>query len=377
MIFVNKRKYFIISISIIFMLIAAFVILLKKPESLNNKNNVSKSDELLADNHFYKEFSDNFKVDVDLPDISNKTKDVIFAKLAGFDENIIKSIFFDGKEPEKKQYDDAFTLVTGDSTATIVQPFCFYYETEDLQSVKFPTENFTTKYEQSNYNMLPNYSDVYKLKNLDFMNRDDAVEYVISVLKKMGISVSEKVEIYAIDYKTMQDYQDSKKENDPDIASMYQIKDRFTKDDEFYILCLTTIINEIPVTHYTYHMSGGKRDIPGSNIKVYLSKKGIFNFDASGIYKAQNVAESPTNLITAEEAIEKAFYLYDSIVTTDKVTVTDICFEYGFVPYNKNYDEVKLTPTWTLTLSYENDENSIIRPCEIISINAVTGEQIN
>lgn len=128
----------------------------------------------------------------------------------------------------------------------------------------------------------------------------------------------------------------------------------------------------------------GERTLYGSTVRVSLSQKGIIELDCSGIYQSQGIAESSAALISVEEAIQNAYEIHNAIISTDKVIIKAIDLEYVPVAYNENYDEVKLIPSWSMTLTYENDgsakgekvaaKSSVVT--RMIFINAVTGEEI-
>lgn len=222
--------------------------------------------------------------------------------------------------------------------------------------------------------MLPRYDTVYKAENLSFMSADEAVAYVKTVLDKLSINVSDDVEMYAIDYQTMQEYQDKMKIEEPDAAVNYTLKDTFTESDEFYILCFTVVQDNLPVTHNTYDTLSTYRTVTGANIRVHLSSSGIIYFEATGIYNVKAVDSTPASIISPQDAIDKVFEIHDSIVSTDIAKVTKISLEYSLIPYNDNYSQFKFVPSWCVTLLY--DYGIGIDVYETKAINAVTGEEI-
>lgn len=54
--------------------------------------------------------------------------------------------------------------------------------------------------------------------------------------------------------------------------------------------------------------------------------------------------------------------------------MTKISLEYSLIPYNDNYSQFKLVPSWCVTLLY--DYGIGIDVYETKAINAVTGEEI-
>lgn len=387
---INQNKIYMVCACVLIVLVSVFVWAASRPENMGTKKEEIPSQSDITEGHFYKKYSESFIVDADVPSTFNDKAEVLFVKSGlACDEKKVCSVFFKENSPERStytssgieivtyQYKDKFVSIT---------PGTISYTSNQYQYVALPTDEFNTK---SQYvNSFPRFNEIYKKDNLGFMTKTEAIKTVKGILNDLSIEVSDSVEAYAIDHETMQLQQEQRMQENPDIALMYQTKNKFTEKDDFYLLCFTVIMNEMPITPYDYMFQGGDRSVPGSEIKVYFSKDGIFYFVAKGLYLMKGVAESPNRLITLQEAIEKAFEIHKSIITTDKLLVEDVNFEYGFVPYNQNYNEIKLTPTWTLRLSYEVEGSyskegkskkaiNESKQTRIIAINAVTGEKIN
>jgi hypothetical protein len=140
------------------------------------------------------------------------------------------------------------------------------------------------------------------------------------------------------------------------------------------MMFFTSVYDGVPITYDSYEIMDGDRGMDGTVIKMCVSKKGVIYFYTSFLYDIQSVAETPNSLITAQEAVDKVFDAYNSIVTDEKLTVKEVKFEYVPVAYNDNLFEVKLTPSWTVVLSGDVGElEGIITHRHI---NAVTGEEI-
>lgn len=359
----------------------------------------SDSDGTLFQNtpsHISKIYDDNFSVDADVhvPDV-NKA-DILSAKRMSYDEQKMVSVLFAGENPQKEIDTTGDSVSYRDDNATLIfNPGIIYYYTEDWQYYKFPTEDFGANYEV--YSGSPKLGEVYKEESLSFMTKEEAIESAASVLREFSIDITDDVEIYAIDSASMQAQQDQKikkmsdymksmgitpaddkSANDP--TSGYQTKDKFTSDDDFYRIYFKVQQNDIPVTQKTYTIQANERAMEGSIVEVSLSKNGIIKLYCSSIYQQQSVDETVTSLLSAEEALQKAMDINNQIISTDKVTVSSIDFEYVPTPYNDNYEEVKLVPAWSLTLVCENTMPSKDGEAEsytrMLFINAITGEEI-
>ncbi len=364
----------------------------------NTANNGSIESLLLGTPaHISKVISKNFAVEADVHVPKVKKADILLAKSMPFDEQKLLSVFYEGKMPQRSltSYDDTI-LYDDDSSHLSINDGFIAYATQDYEYVKFPTASFAPANDIFSQNR--QFSDVYTQENLGFITRSEAFKTVSDVLTKLSLDIMEDAEIYAIDSFTMQTQQDEEIQRDIDkqkeagISPIqdpmygYQTKDTFTPEDDFYLLFFKMAQNKIPVTQKSYTIQASDRALNGSTARVSFSRRGIIQFYLNGIYQQQGVAESPGTLISVEEALQKAYEEHNAIISTDKVTVTAIDFEYVPVPYNKNYDEVKLTPAWCLTSTYERDSNKPSKDGKedsrssvknrMIFINAVTGEKI-
>jgi hypothetical protein len=407
-----KRKYFLASLLMIFSLTAC------GPEDPNaeaikttpglisadtehNSDDKSSIEALLLDTpaHISQAFSEDFAVEADVHVPKVKKADILFAKCMPFDEQQLLSILYKGKTPRRSLtgYDDT-VLYDDDSSHLSINDGFLGYSTQNFEYVQFPTDSFAAA--SDIFSAGRRFSEVYIQENLEFMTRSEAALTVSDVLRELSIDIMDDAEIYAIDSSTMQTQQEERiqKELDKqkqagisptqDPTDGYQTKEEFTQEDDFYILFFKVAQNMIPVTQKSYTIQASDRTLNGSTTRVSFSQNGIIQLYFNGIYQQQGVAESPSTLISVEEALQKAFEKYNAIISTDKVTVTAVDFEYVPVPYNSNYNEVKLIPSWSLTLAYEKDETSN-KPSKdgkqnsqssvghgMMFINAVTGEEI-
>ena len=347
--------------------------------------------------HINKVFSEDFAVEADVHVPNVKKADILLAKCMPFDEEKLLSIFYKGKTPQRSlsSYDDTI-LYKDDSSYLNINDGFLGYGTQDFEYVQFPTDSFVAASDIFSANR--RFSDVYTQENLGFMTRSEAFKTVSDVLTELSLDIMDDAEIYAIDSITMQTQQDEEiqrlidRQKEAGISPTrdptegYQTKDTFTPEDDFYILFFTMTQNKIPVTQKSYTIQASDRALNGSTARVSFSQSGIIRLYFNGIYQQQGVAESPSTLISVEEALQKAYEEHNAIISTDKVTVTAIDFEYVPVPYNKNYDEVKLIPAWCLTSTYEGTINKPSKDGKqdsqssvsnrMIFINAVTGEEI-
>ena len=279
----------------------------------------SQSD--VSEKHIYKKYSDQFMADADIVSPYHEQADVLLAKSYQFDNQKIVSLLFDGDKTKitKNQFGGtAFDAQDAAGRYAYMGEICLNYSTKQMHLLALPFENFSSNEEF--VNLIPRYFEVYKKDSLDFMTPEKAIRHVKDILKGFGITVSDDVEIHAIDKETMQEYQDYIIKNDPDMVSSM------------------------------------KRFINGSNIKVCYSKDGIIDFQTDSIYTVKKVDHTAKNLLTAEQALDKAYEEFTTLYTPAEITVEQMRFEYAPKAYNSNYDEVKLVPVWSMIV-YQKDNN--------------------
>ena len=330
-----------------------------RPESMGDSGQgktliASQSD--VSEKHIYKKYSDQFMADADIVSPYHEQADVLLAKSYQFDNQKIVSLLFGGDKTKitKDQFGGT-TFDAQDAAGRYVYMSDFYlnFSTKQMHQLALPFENFSSNEEF--VNLIPRYFEVYKKESLSFMTPDEAVNRVKDILKGFGITVSDDVEIHALDKETMQEYQDYIIKNDPDMAINYDYKAKLTDDDEFYFLCFNVEEKGIPVTRYNV-VSSMKRFINGSNIKVCYNKDGIIDFQTDSVYTVKKVDHTAKNLLTAEQALDKAYEEFTTVYTPAEITVEQMRFEYAPKAYNSNYDEVKLVPVWSMIV-YQKDNN--------------------
>lgn len=350
--------------------------------------------------HISKSYGENFSVEADVHVPKVEKADILFAKLMSYDEQKAVSIFYNGKTPQKTENSasDAVAYSDGDSKLTFALGD-LNYRTQAHAYYKLPNDSLRANHDVNSSN--PKIGEVYKQENLSFMPKAKALESVSAVLKELSLDVTGDVESYAVDSATLQVQQDKKIQEEVDYLKSrgktpthdkstsdptlgYETKDTFTPDDDFYWLFFTTKQNGIPVTQKDYNVQANERGMNGAFVEVQFSKSGIMELWCSSVYQQQSVAESPNAFLPVEKALQNAFDIENAVISSDKIKVTAIDFEYVPVPYNDNYEDVKLIPAWSLTLSDESTmpskdgkggtETSVYT--RMLFINAVTGERI-
>jgi hypothetical protein len=388
-------------------LVIVFCLTACAPEETTNKNNGEQSgveqnsgtdtykDGLFKGEptHISQAYSDTFEVEADV-NVPNITKfDELFAEYMPYDEQKLLDILFTGKDPKREESPNDKLVCYEDETSYLtLAGGHMTYANDEYSYIEFPTDSFSTNSDILSGSGFERFDKVYTKENLVFMSQDEAVKTAAEMVKRLSINVSEMAEVYAIDYETLQKQQDKRIQENIDYYNSiegeenhsptygYKTKSQFTQDDEFYIICLTIEQDKIPITQQSYNLTATDRIIEGTKIKIYLSKNGVIYMECGGIYQKQDVAEVHEEVVTVEDMLQKVLEINNSIIFSGKTVVMDINFEYVPVPYNENFNEVKLIPAWCIILGNETsannskDTNAVFG--EVLFINAITGEEI-
>lgn len=340
----------------------------------------STSDSVVTDGgmRFVKDYSEYFHADTALPDEIPDHVDILYAKPFSFSENTLVEIFFDNGAPQRESDssgDEIFYRSTDGSYLNISTDEIHYRNAADIR-VKLPTENFGTKHTEI---MLPDtytprFDTLYKQKELNGFSREQAIAVAMTIFDGLSLSVSDNVEIYAVDHETMQVYTDSVIANEPDVIENYDFTGTYTEDDDFYLLGFSITANGLPITHRSYTDPTFGRYMPGSYSEVRVSRNGITRLDMSCPWTVYGIADTAQGLVSPEYAVDKVFSEFDAANIQIDAAVTDIALEYIAISSNSEDGTVLLVPSWDVTLALKFDAEEYLH--KMYSINAVSGEVI-
>lgn len=392
-----KNRYIVLSVILILGLCGCVPEITGVQNNTFVDENISKVDS--NDSHIKESFSNTFFVDADVQYPTTENVPVVLASKIAFDSDKIISLLASPQEqferdPSSSQYDGE--IYRSEQSYFFLNPGSISYGTDEVKYIKYPTDSFVGKNEIGTFNQ--KFAQVYQEKSLAFLEPEKVMDAVTQILNNLSINVGEEIEYYAIDFQTMQKQQESRIQRNIDIQKQmglnpiqdptrgYSIKENFSPEDEFYILFFSVKQNNIPITQQSYTTLAGERTMEGSTIKVLYSKNGIIELLCRGIYEQADVLESYAfdELISVNDALKTVFENSNLILTTGSTTVTNISLEYVPVPYNKDYDKVKLTPAWCFALSSsvqtkeeDNTHTTTDVMQDIIFIDAITGEEIS
>lgn len=322
------------------------------------------------------ELGQNLEVDatVTVPQVESMPK--FQAKLMDFDDQALANDFWQGQPPEKKVEqgtDFPVSIYQDEQSNLMVSTGIFNYSQEQSKYYEIPL------WSAIQYNR---FSAIYGKEQLDFLDKQQAVDQVTAWLKRQGITeFYGQPEIYAIDAETMQREQDTALQNDDggwkdymDIGKTIK-KDTFTKEDEFYRMSFRLGYAGAPMSKEAYTTENSERMVMGSEIRVYYGQSGIMDCAVHNVYGEKTVLEMPERLLTVEEAMEKLQQRYDQVLSAGKMRINAISLEYVGKPASNQEDEMTFVPAWRFSLLDKERENmEDYRSWSSIQVDAMTGE---
>lgn len=383
-------KFFLIFLLLVF--IFAFIISGCTTEEIKNTkhsfqtpapNNTSilsneNTSDLLNDNRnrYQKELEKNLVVDAEVKSNNITKVAVLQVESEKFDLKKLCSIFFDSKNI-KEEKNVTHTIYTNDNKCLVVREgnksFSYYSTLNDfIQGGVINSRNFSE----------------FKQQELDFMPKQKAVSMAINILKSLNITPYTP-KIYAVDFETLQREQETYLNMDGikefiELAEC-KIKDKWTKEDEFYYMFFPIELNGIPCDTIGYTDQASTLPIRGSEIEVIISKNGVELCKTNGtVYqKINRLNNELLPIISMDQAINIVKKKYDDIILINQIRITEIAIVYTPILTDVSidsktgavdYDGVNLIPTWLFkTESNDSEKRKFIT---YVRINAITGDEI-
>lgn len=270
--------------------------------------------------------------------------------------------FFDEKEVEPNgfQYGKTVAGINSNNLWTIA-------------NVYFDDTSFTDEYGLN--------SDYESYNNLDFLPLEDALLDVNAVLEKVDMSPLMIDEAYSIDFETMQihyklylEKMASNELYDPDEIERVD----WTKDDEFYLLSMQQVVEDIPVINKPWLMPDGVTtsavgsSMPYTQVHVMYDKSGLRNVSAFNLFEIDKEIEQH-KLITIFEALDNLMELYSLGILEEEVSIIDADLLYLIIPKD---DEIELTPGWVFenTKTIVTDDGYEYEESRYDVVDAITGK---
>lgn len=207
-----------------------------------------------------------------------------------------------------------------------------------------------------NVNKFPHIND-----DLDFCTRSEAVKSVNDTLLKLGISVSEDVDIYALCQSDMQAVVDEECAK----GEFYQFDsewqrvpvDSYTvqKNQECYYMVFNAAWNGVPIYNDTlYYMTIKDLAIFHPTITAIYSADGLAELQINEYRLIVEQGEKITHLISPETAAQAVGEKYKDVVGMETISFNKMSLMYVLTPYSENGKIVSyktnMTPAWICTI---------------------------
>ncbi|MEW8955935.1 hypothetical protein [Clostridium sp.] len=365
------KKYKVILFMIILML--TFLITGCSEYSNEGKNVKEESENITYDNKdtYKKKLLSNLEVDAKVSIPKKESIDVLKVGLKEFNEEEVVKFFIKDEKFDVKKFEDNVSV--------------YKTKAEDNLTLSSGSFNYSTKVGDILLNLYRFIDkEEWKVENFKFKKREEAIKEVEKYLKELGISYDPQKEVYALDYKTLQSYQDKLSKEDDFFISMVEggkIKlKNWSEEDEAYYIFLKSNIDGVPVTSKSYTLQSADVHVLGAGIRTIISKNGIEEMASEGrIYDKKEIKEKNPKRLSLDEALEKLKVKYESIILGSNLKVKDISLEYVPVAIKDNNSEFYLYPTWCFDIEETGIDEKINKEFKdtiTVFINAVTGEEI-
>lgn len=238
---------------------------------------------------------------------------------------------------------------------------------------------------------------------LDFCSRAEAVQNTVEILNKMGVSVSEKADVYALSREELQAYVDHKiadgKFYDPfssikgldrkPLTSYTVNEDQEYYDIVFYAECADIPIYEQMIYFRSISTPQGTPITEPMRVEACYSRNGLVWLNISEYSGSFTKAENVPQVISPETAAKLVAEKYNNIGGVESLSFRKIELMYAITPSmaDGKYDFSKLrtAPAWVCVVDYtQNISKTDQRPGMTdktnfkgtVLIDAVTGAEI-
>lgn len=317
----------------------------------------------------------NFSPEIVNIEKEEKTLPVIKAKLKEWDEDKLKAMYVDTRDDltltenpsdifggtfKLYENDDDFWLVYENSRLTAENRTCFGKYGYGHLASEVNTYSFGEYYNDDEIALFP---------------KEDAVNRANALLDELGIKGYSEPTVYAI----------TADKANVDLDGIYYNKDgtthtyeKWTADNEVYILTYSFEYNGIPLTEVCDNSIGGM--FVGSEIVAIVTKDDVVSLNAMNILsdEYEETGKTVTVKCTREQALEMANKYFNVSLPGYEDEDRDVkvlnC-EIVYMPlddYDIETGYVSLVPMWRVDISYY-DEYSLMRGGDNVFINVYTG----
>jgi len=325
--------------------------------------------------------ANNLKVDATVDQPQAKVIPTLQVTEKGFSKNALIPTFFGSADVNEQKDASETRYSSGENTLRVP---------EGAGSFQYTTPTGTYIYSILN-NMNSGPDTIFHSNELDFMTSADAVNLAAQTFKKLGITPHMPPKLYALDPVALQKEQDALMK-DKDLkwfidTGKIKFKEKWTKTDQFYYLVFRVDLQAVPCSPISYTLQNSEVEVPGSEVRVILSKDGIVSIQIVGtIYDEQSKKGDSRQLLAVEQALDRLKEKYDAIILKNELTVTDIALEYAPVIVSSKIDsktgeltnkQTEMVPAWRFTISqkYAKAGEAFTSTTNVL-LNAVTGKEI-
>lgn len=219
-------------------------------------------------------------------------------------------------------------------------------------------------------------------QDLDFINRNDAIQLVEDLLKKVGVNLKPILRAYvSLPAQTIMDYQQDLLKRDQETEDKYYdpfgkafVLDDLGIEDDACFLSFDFSYQGLPIYNGSPTVSYVDGVIPPYHPSLYvlITRQGLQIFDSQALFFVGQ-SEHAGNIITVEDAIDTYQQKYDLVIHPEEyeMRVSSIYLEY--VPIEKENGTV-LIPYWCFPIEMEFPSGWYTVSSE--RFNAFTGEDI-
>ena len=300
---------------------------------------------------------------VDIADTDSKL-DILSAGQKTFSYEEIKRILPEDEAFEQIEVPDEFTKVfLGDAGGMLTfSPGSIYYI-----SGRSSKKSYSLVLE-SGLPLDDRYinNGVFPDEDIEGLDRNEAIEQARQCLREIGIENAIECGAVALDFATLSEEYEK-------LAGKFPKETReFEKDDEGYYLVFRCGYKNIPLLAQDYYLRS-KAMCFGSVIKMIITRNGLQQLSAQGIYDISETGESADSIYDFNKIIDAIKVRYQDLMLALPVTVSRI--ELIYAPDILSVDPVRyeLSPCWAVYASTSGEKE---RTNIFIYYSAMTGKEL-
>ena len=257
-----------------------------------------------------------------------------------------------------------------DNQKYVLYPDGYFMVTSDLAESYQTIVGYTIDGDDS---ILPEYIES---SELSFASTDEAYSMAMNAIETLPLpeefgQYSACIDIVPFSYETITMVIDEVSANDWWLKPSHEERSRaLTKDDEFYLVDVSFILDDVPLTTVQYGLTN-ERYVYGSRIRMYINRDGIAWLSVVGnLYTP--IDYLPTDsLLQPLELMKELGSFFDEIIMNRPMLITDIKLEYVPIPMDRA-STYQLKPVWLIMLIEEGSDMGVW-----LMVDAITGQFLN